>query len=65
MVTVKYRNHRDEESYRRILPIRIWFGMTEWHTERQWLMDVYDQDKHASRTFAMRDVIQFDTDSTW
>ena len=42
VVTVKYRNHRDEESYRRILPIRIWFGMTEWHTERQWLMDVYD-----------------------
>lgn len=64
-VTVKYRNHRGEESYRRVQPLRIWFGATEWHAGRQWLMDVYDYGRNAHRTFAMRDVIKFDTDSTW
>lgn len=65
VVTVKYRNHRGEESYRKVRPLRIRFGATEWHPERQWLLEVYDYGRNDRRTFAMRDVIQFDTDSTW
>jgi hypothetical protein len=33
--------------------------------ERQWLLEVYDYGRNDRWTFAMRDVIKFDTDSTW
>lgn len=52
-VRVRYVNHRGEESVRRVLPTRLWWGSTAWHPEPQWLLDVWDFDRRGGRTYAM------------
>lgn len=50
---IDYVNWKGKRSSRHILPKRVWFGSTQWHTEAGWLLDAYDVDKQAHRTFAM------------
>jgi hypothetical protein len=59
-VAIRYTNHRGETTVRRVVPLRIWHGSTEWHPEAQWLMDALDVDKGAERSFALRNVLAFD-----
>lgn len=54
-----YRNFRGEAAYRRVRPLRIRFGTSEWHTEPQWLMLAYDLENDKEREFAMRDMKSF------
>jgi predicted DNA-binding transcriptional regulator YafY len=60
VVSIRYRNYRGETSMRQIKPSRIWFGATDWHPEPQWLMDAMDVEKDAERSFALRDILDFD-----
>jgi predicted DNA-binding transcriptional regulator YafY len=55
-VTIRYTNYRGETADRRIIPRRIRFASTDWHPEAQWLLDAYDLDRQAERSFAMRDI---------
>ena len=55
-VIIDYTNHRGERSERRIRPGGMWYGVTEWHHDPQWLVDAIDLDKSESRTFAMKDI---------
>jgi predicted DNA-binding transcriptional regulator YafY len=52
----EYVNWRGERSTRRILPIEIWFGITDWHPNAQWFLKGQDLDKHEVRDFALRDI---------
>lgn len=56
IVYIVYTNYRGETRVRKILPLRLWFGNTKWHPEEQWLLDAYDVEKEANRTFAMKDI---------
>lgn len=62
-VSIVYTNYRGETNLRVIEPHRMWYGSTEWHPEAQWLLDALDVDKGAERTFAMRDIRVWFTDS--
>lgn len=55
-VKIVYTNYRGETGIRAILPIKIWFGATDWHPESQWLLDAIDVEKEASRSFALKDI---------
>ena len=55
-VTINYTNWKNITEDRHILPIEIWFGKTEWHTEEQWLLRAVDLDKDVERNFAMKDI---------
>jgi predicted DNA-binding transcriptional regulator YafY len=55
-VEIEYVNHRGVRSIRRIIPIGIRFGSTEYHTDLQWLMCANDMTKEDIRTFAMKDI---------
>ena len=55
-VTVLYTNYRGETALRTIVPERIWFGSTEWHREDGWMLDAFDVEKGAERSFAMKDI---------
>src|SRR5690348_2279896 len=59
VVVIRYTNYRGETADRRIIPIRIRFGSTEWHPEEQWLLDAFDLDRGADRAFALKDVLQW------
>ena len=53
MIRVAYTNHRGETAIRKISPMHTYFGSTEHHPKRQWLLDCYDFDKKAYRTYAL------------
>lgn len=55
-VTITYTNWRGETNSRTIIPIKLWFGSTEWHKEKQWLLKATDVEKSAERDFAVKDI---------
>ena len=56
VVTIRYTNWRGETSKRKIIPIKIWFGCSEWHKEEQWLLKATDLEKSADRDYALKDI---------
>lgn len=56
VVTIDYTNHRGERATRQIIPRHMWWGNSKYHPEAQWLLDAFDVEKQAERTFAMKDI---------
>jgi hypothetical protein len=63
VVSVLYTNYRGITALRRIIPRRIWFGHTEWHPGEQWILDVFDVEKRAERSFAIAEIKEWSTPS--
>lgn len=59
LVVILYTNYRGETARRKIIPSSIWFGSTEYHPKAQWLLEAYDVEKGADRTFAIADVAEW------
>lgn len=59
VIGILYTNYRGETSQRQIVPAALWWGATSWHPEPQWVIDAYDLDKGATRSFAVRDIRQW------
>lgn len=55
-LTFSYKNWRGESATRRVRPLRMWFGSTEWHSEPQWFLEALDIDKNQVRDFALVDI---------
>lgn len=53
---VEYTNYRGETALRSIIPIRLWWGTTEWHPEEQWILTAWDAEKGTVRDFAWQDM---------
>lgn len=56
----EYVNWEGEKASRKVKPIEIWYGKTEWHPEEQWLLRAIDVEKDAERNFALKDIIKFE-----
>jgi predicted DNA-binding transcriptional regulator YafY len=56
VVRIDYVNYRGERAVRRIVPERAYLGEVEWHAGRQWIIDAWDVDKRAIRSFAVTDI---------
>lgn len=52
-----YTNYKGIKSERRVQPNNLWFGSTEYHKKKQWLLCAYDLDKEAFRDFALNDMV--------
>jgi predicted DNA-binding transcriptional regulator YafY len=61
-VRILYTNWKGETEWRNIIPLVINFDSNEYHQERQWLLTAWDNDKSASRTFAMADIHKWEID---
>jgi predicted DNA-binding transcriptional regulator YafY len=46
-------------NWRGVIPQRLTYDATEWHPEPQWLMEAFDCDRKAMRSFAMKDIQQW------
>jgi hypothetical protein len=57
-----YTNWRGEQSTRRVWPIHLWYGATEYHPDKQWFLKAFDTDKQAERDFALRDIRNLQSD---
>ncbi len=55
-VSIVYTNYKGVTGERKIIPIEILFGHTDWHKEDQWLLRAFDVQKNAERTFAIKDI---------
>ncbi len=55
-VDIGYTNWRGEYAVRRIIPVRVWFGSTDWHPAPQWMLTAIDVEKGAERDFAVADI---------
>jgi predicted DNA-binding transcriptional regulator YafY len=55
-IEILYTNYRGETARRKIVPGTLRFGATEYHPQPQWLLDAFDVEKQAERTFAMHDI---------
>lgn len=55
-LAVRYTNYRGESAIRHLLPERVRFGSTDFHPQRQWLLDAVDADRNVLRTFALEDM---------
>lgn len=53
VVEIDYTNWQGKRSTRRIIPGAFRWGSNEWHPTPQWLLDAYDCEKQAERTFAL------------
>jgi hypothetical protein len=58
-VVLDYTNHRGERSIRTVMPLTIKFGPTEHHPEPQWILEAWDLEKAAHRSFPMKDIRSF------
>lgn len=52
-IELVYRNHRGEVRTRRIVPLGVYFGSTQWHPEPQWLLNAIDAEDNTTKQFAL------------
>lgn len=55
-IKVVYKNWKGEVAERTIIPKQIFYGSTEWHQQEQWLLEVFDVDRNATRVYALCDI---------
>lgn len=60
-VSIIYTNYKEKTNQRSIIPKKIIFSSNEWHKEQQWFLIAYDIEKKADRTFAMKNIINFNS----
>lgn len=53
-----YQNYRGEVGTRSAIPVRVYYGATKWHPERQWLLEALDTQKGEMRAFALKDILK-------
>lgn len=51
-----YTNWRGETSIRTAVPVKIWYGKTDWHPDEQWFIKAIDVEKGEERDFALVDM---------
>ncbi len=51
-VAIVYTNYKGVKAARVINPVKLWYGKTEYHPVRQWLLEAWDVEKKAKRNFA-------------
>lgn len=56
-----YCNWRGKTALRTIIPIKLWYGSTKWHPEKQWFIRATDVEKGEERDFALLDMKFLDT----
>jgi predicted DNA-binding transcriptional regulator YafY len=54
-IKVTYTNYRGETARRTITPLGLIYGTTQHHHVEQWLLNVWDHDREAIRTYALDD----------
>lgn len=55
-IKVQYTNYKGETAIRTIIPLKFWFGKTEYHPQEQWLLDVWDLERNALRVYTLKDI---------
>lgn len=65
-VIIRFVNWRHRELEHRIVPKRIFYGSSDYrcssdHAKKQWLMEAFNLEKKADRTYVMSRIISWKT----
>lgn len=52
-VSFWYTNHTGKVAKRWVVPLRIWYGETEYYEGPRWFLEAHDQDRNATRNFSL------------
>lgn len=52
-----YTNYKGEYSVRDVVPKRMFFGESAWNAKPQYVMEAFDLDRQAMRSFALADMV--------
>lgn len=55
-VIIDYTNHKGVRFSREIVPIRLWYGTSNWHSGEQYFLAAFDIAKDDVRDFAVADI---------
>lgn len=57
ILELNYTNYRGENSNRKLLPINVWHGVSDFHKDQgnQWFLKAYDTEGQKIRDFAIKD----------
>lgn len=55
--TFWYTNHRDVVSERRVIPIRLRYGISKYYASPTWLLVAYDLERESEREFALSGIM--------
>jgi len=58
-IEIKYKNWKGKTSNRIIIPIKLWYGMSKFHEDKQWFLRAYDVNKLDKREFAVKDILEY------
>jgi predicted DNA-binding transcriptional regulator YafY len=56
VIEFDYTNWKSELGTRKVFVYGVFWGSNEWHNEEQWLLHALDEEKGATRYFAMKDM---------
>lgn len=62
IVLIRYTNWKGVTSDRRVRPVELWFGATEYHSSEQWFLKALDIEKDEERDFAMKDIVSWNAE---
>ncbi len=51
-----YTNWKGRKAMREVMPLKVYWGKTEYHPEEQWLLRAYDYGINDYRDFALKDM---------
>jgi predicted DNA-binding transcriptional regulator YafY len=52
-VVLDYTNWKGERRDRKVMPLTLWFGVSEFHDTPQWFIRAIDLDRNVMRDFAL------------
>lgn len=52
-VVLDYTNWKGERRDRRIMPLTLWFGVSEFHDTPQWFIRAMDLERNVMRDFSL------------
>jgi predicted DNA-binding transcriptional regulator YafY len=65
-IEIKYKNWKGVTSNRIIIPIKLWYGESDFHKGKQWFLRAYDIAKLDKRDFAIKDILEYiDHEEDW
>lgn len=59
--TFTYVNYKGVRTERRVMPLQLWYGRSDYYADPQWFIRAWDLDRNATRDFALQYILGWRT----
>ena len=57
--TIVYEHHTGDISLKRIIPLKMYWGVSDTHYEAQWFLSVYEPDNKSELVLSMKNILKW------